>query len=272
MPTVKQNFEAWDKTYDWNEKGDEWSKPWGGTNMEWYFTILPRIHEFVPTETILEIGPGFGRWTQFLAKLCKNLILVDLSGKCISHCQKAFNAYSHIKYYVNDGKSLDMIQDESIDFVFSFDSLIHVEEDVIETYLYQLGKKMKQNGVGFIHHSNIGVHKTYFSLLRKIPNGMIKRTFIKLGIIEPSEYWRAYSMTANKFKCLAEKAGLKCLSQEIINWRTKNKLIDCISVFAKKDSNRAHRDEVMINKNFMKEVNQINRLSRLYNTENINKS
>jgi ubiquinone/menaquinone biosynthesis C-methylase UbiE len=236
--------------------------------MEWYFTVLPHLHEFVPTETILEIAPGFGRWTQFLVKLCKNLTLVDLSGKCIAHCQKTFNAYSHIKYHVNDGKSLDMIQDESIDFVFSFDSLIHAEEDVIEAYLQQLAKKLKKNGVGFIHHSNIGTYKTYFSVIGKIPKGVIKKTLIKLGVIDPTDYWRAHSMTADKFKCFAEKAGLRCLSQEMINWRTKNKLIDCISVFARKDSDWTHREEILKNKNFMKEVNQINRLSRLYNAKN----
>jgi cyclopropane fatty-acyl-phospholipid synthase-like methyltransferase len=39
------------------------------------------------------------------------------------------------------------------DFVFSFDSLVHVESDVIENYLTQLAKKLKPNGIGFIHHS-----------------------------------------------------------------------------------------------------------------------
>ena len=266
MPTIKQNRELWDKDHHWDKLGDEWSQPWGGTDMEWYFAILPRIHAFVPTGTILEIAPGFGRWTQFLAKLCNKLIVVDLSEKCILHCREAFSAYSHITCHVNDGKSLNMIEDESVDFIFSFDSLVHVEEDAIESYLNQLGKKLKQNGVGFMHHSNIGVYKDHYSLLRRIPDSRIVWALEKYGIIE-SDYLRAHSMTASKFKWYAEKAGLKCLSQEIINWVATNKLIDCISIFTRKDSKVTCRDEVIRNKNFRKEVRQIKRLSRLYSTK-----
>lgn len=264
MATIEENRIAWDC---WEKTGDEWSKAWGGTESEWYFTIFPRIHSFVPAETILEIAPGHGRWTRFLKNLCKNLILVDLSKECIRACKDEFKAHSHITYHVNDGISLDMIRAESIDFVFSFDSLVHAEEDVIQAYLDQLGKKLKQNGVGFIHHSNLGAYKIYFSILRKIPEGIIKRVFRKIGIIESSDHWRARSMTVRKFAGYAEKAGLRIISQEMITWGTKNKLIDCISVFTRKDSNRICRDEVMRNVNFMKEARQISCLSRLYSSK-----
>ena len=60
MATAKENKRIWDNIYNWKEGGEEWSRPWGGTDMEWYFTILPRIHSFVPTGTILEIASGFG--------------------------------------------------------------------------------------------------------------------------------------------------------------------------------------------------------------------
>ncbi|MBR8827309.1 MAG: hypothetical protein DSM107014_05285 [Gomphosphaeria aponina SAG 52.96 = DSM 107014] len=51
-----------------------------------------------------------------------------------------------------------MIPDDSIDLVFSNDSLVHAEADVIESYLAQLSLKLKVNGVGFIQHSNLGNH------------------------------------------------------------------------------------------------------------------
>ena len=49
-----------------------------------------------------------------------------------------------------------MVEDGSIDFVFSFDSLVHVEADVLDAYLDQLARKLTPDGVGFIHHSNMG--------------------------------------------------------------------------------------------------------------------
>ena len=90
--------------------------------MQWYGSILPRISAFVPADTILEIAPGYGRWTAFLKDLCKRMIIVDLSEKCIDRCRQRFENLSHISYFVNDGKSLEMVVDGSVDFIFSFDS------------------------------------------------------------------------------------------------------------------------------------------------------
>ena len=49
-----------------------------------------------------------------------------------------------------------MVDDESIDFAFSADSLVHADLDVIAAYLSELARTLRPNGVGFIHHSNLG--------------------------------------------------------------------------------------------------------------------
>jgi len=259
---IKTNLKLWNEKYNWANEGEEWSTAWGGSAMEWYGSILPRIHSFVPAGTILEIGPGFGRWTKFLIYLCKKLILVDLSEKCIQACKNKFGEHLNILYYVNDGKSLEMIPDDSIDFVFSFDSLVHAEEDVIELYLNQLQRKITKEGFGFIHHANIGEYRTYFQLIERIPI-RTRQLLKRVSIIEKDDHRRAYSMTARKFRTSAEKAGLRIISQEIINWGTK-RLIDCISIFVRKDSNLIYPGIVKRNKDFMKEVGYINELSMLY--------
>ena len=112
----------------------------------------------MPARTILEIAPGFGRWTQFLRPLCEDLIVVDLSPKCIEACQARFAEYGNITYHVNDGRSLDMVPNDAIDFAFSFDSLVHVESDVLHGYLSQLAQKLTPEGVAFLHHSNVGAY------------------------------------------------------------------------------------------------------------------
>jgi hypothetical protein len=55
-----------------------------------------------------------------------------------------------------------MIPDQWIDFAFSFDSLVHVEADFIESYLQQLACKLTKEGVGFIHHYNLGQYRRQF--------------------------------------------------------------------------------------------------------------
>jgi CheY-like chemotaxis protein len=38
---------------------------------------------------------------------------------------------AHVTCFVNDGKSLAMLPDESVDFIFSYDSLVHAEADAV---------------------------------------------------------------------------------------------------------------------------------------------
>jgi hypothetical protein len=54
------------------------------------------------------------------------------------------------------GKSLSAVADGSIDFAFSFDSLVHFEVDAMESYLRELACKLSADGVAFLDHSNLG--------------------------------------------------------------------------------------------------------------------
>src|ERR1043166_6584029 len=142
MPTLQDNLQDWNEWYAWTEEGDEWSREWGGVAPLWFGTLLPRLRSFVPTGTILEIAPGYGRWTQFLTKLATRVVLVDVSPNCIDYCKKRFAEDERIEYYVNDGRSLEMVADDSIDLAFSFDSLVHAEIEVLVAYLAQLAHKL----------------------------------------------------------------------------------------------------------------------------------
>ena len=270
MPTVEQNRQIWNQDHDWTQQGEEWSEVWGGSEAQWFGAILPRIHAFVPTGTILEIAPGFGRWTTYLKRYCANLAVVDLAEECIKACRQRFASDSHISYYVNDGKSLAMIQDKSIDFVFSFDSLVHAEVDVIKAYLGQLAMKLSPNGIGFIHHSNLGKYQRAFSLIDKIPSEF--RELVINRIFLAPTHLRARSMTAELFADYCDQSGLHCISQELVNWGTDELLIDCFSVFTPKNSIWARPNNVIENKDFMREAILIQQLSRLYTLKSFQSS
>src|SRR5436190_1772119 len=164
----------------------------------WYGALLPRIHRFLPTTTVLEIAPGYGRWTQFLKDHCERLILVDLAENSIAHCRRRFAGSSQIEYHVNDGRSLAMIADESIDFAFSFDSLVHVESDVTEAYLRQLRRKLRPDGVGFIHHSNLGRYRRLAAATRQLPRRLLGPLLAR-GLAIDLPAWRAESVCAASF-------------------------------------------------------------------------
>ena len=223
--------------------------------MLWWGTLLPRIHAFVPTGTILEIAPGFGRITHYLKDLCSQLIVVDLTQQCIEACKKRFASSSHITYHLNDGKSLEMIAEQSVDFAFSFDSLVHVEADVMEAYISQLGKILKPNGVALLHHSNAADYR--------LPEGSEETSAWQTVL----QMWRGQSVSAAICEQYCEKANLQCIIQELINWGTEDpNLIDCFSIFTPKGSSWARPNSVFHNPQFTAEMSYLRKLRGFYST------
>jgi len=255
MPSALENLDRWSR-HKWAQQGDEWSpgRSAEGSATLWYRTIFPRIQRYVPNGTILEIGPGFGRWTQFLRNLCNRLMVVDLVDRCVESCRQRFAGDRRIEYFVNDGVSLEMIPDRSIDFIFSFDSLVHAEADSVGAYLAQAARKLKPGGAGFIHHSNLAAFVNPRT-------GHVRRFVTKRN-------WRPESMSADVFRRQCDAAGLTCRSQELINWigrgrqvdrhRLDGRLIpltDCLSVFTTFSRN-APRPTLVANHDFVEEWRQ----------------
>ncbi|RJP19279.1 MAG: class I SAM-dependent methyltransferase [Candidatus Omnitrophota bacterium] len=251
MGTLVQNLDSWSH-YDWSQGGDEWSACWGGTDYLWTGTILPRIRAFLPTDTILELAPGFGRITQYLKDNCRHLIAVDLVERCIAACKSRFASSSHIEYHVNDGKSLPMIADGSIDFLISWDSMVHAESNVMKAYIDEFARILKPEGFGFIHHSNIGHY--FLDKKEKVKN----------------PHWRAESMSARLFAKYCDDAGLQCVSQELIGWGDTIHN-DCFSLFTRNHSPYARPNQVFANENFMYEAGRLLQIANFYNPTNFKK-
>src|SRR5437762_596100 len=243
--------------YDWKQAGEEWSEPWGASDAQWNGTIFPRIHDCLPTRTILEIASGFGRWTHFLKDYCDELWAVDKSSECIEACRRRFAGDSHVHCCLNDGRSLSMIPDGSIDFVFSFDSFVHPDREIVEVYLRELGTKLKIGGKGFIHHSNFGEYAN--TPRERLPEALAK-PLIKAKILDWAHH-RNPGMSADLFRALCAQQGLHCVSQELVNWRGR-RLIDCFSLLTRSDPAKEKPTRITRNPNFMREAALIRAKSR----------
>ena len=264
MATVDENRSFWAR-YDWSRAGEEWSEGWGGSHAQWHGVVLPRIARFLPAGSILEIAPGHGRWTAFLREHCDRLSIVDLDAACIEACRERFAGDERISYHVNEGRSLDMIEDGSVDFAFSFDSLVHANAEVITGYIRELERTLAPEGVGFVHHSNAGRYRRYFELADSIPRGTVRERLYELRLLDRPR-WRALDMTAERFRRSCESAGLQCISQEIVNWTTR-RLIDCFSVLTRPTSRWARPNRVWVNRRFVAEARAVKRRAALYSPD-----
>jgi ubiquinone/menaquinone biosynthesis C-methylase UbiE len=252
MKTIEWNKETWNHTYRWAQGGEEWSRRWGGSLSQWRSCIWPRLAPFLPTASLLEIAPGHGRWTHYLLPNCESYLGVDLAESCVSICQERF-AGSGARFAVGDGRSLPMAEDRSVDLVFSFDSLVHCEADVINGYLHEISRVLTADGVAVLHHSNLGRYRRTAAARDVISLAEyllpFQRERLRRLTIARWDNHRGRSMTAARFAQMAADANLACIGQEIIAW-VSPLLIDCISVVTRRGSRWERPNVVVMNRQF----------------------
>ena len=241
MPDLSWNASIWGSIYSWPDSGEEWSSAWGGSESQWFGSILPRLHRFLPTRRILEIAPGFGRWTKFLIPACDEFIGIDFSEKCVDACRSRFAAAKHARFFDNDGHSLAAAPDDSFDLIFSFDSLVHAECDVLQSYVPQILRKLSSTGVAFIHHSNLLAYKDRIS----------------------NPHSRAETVSADTVADLIKCSDGTVFIQELTNWGGEH-LIDCFTLFARRENHPSAKPVRLENALFMEEAKIIQRFQSHY--------
>jgi SAM-dependent methyltransferase len=210
MPSLEENITGWSDPKVWQrwDLGESWSTEFGNTEIMWNTYIYPRIYRFLKDKDVLEIAPGTGRITQYLLPLSKTYIGYDISDYCVNYCKERFGD----KFFLNDGKSFKNTKENSIDFIFSWDSLVHAEEDIIFNYVEESIRCLRDKGIAFIHHSN----------LKKINH-------------TDNPHWRGL-VSGSNVKHHIESLGGSVLLQEFLTWDTENgEYSDCITVFSKKE-------------------------------------
>src|SRR5262249_35556326 len=159
-------------------------------------------------------------------------------------------------------KSLGMLRPNSTDFVFSFDSLVHAEPDVIRSYVEQLASILTPEGVAFIHHSNLGQYPRRVEVIKKFPRSL--RFSVQRALSINTRAWRAPSMTAARFRQICANAGLRCFSQELISWGWGRCMIDAFSCFAHPNSTWDREPLIVENPSFPRLSRLLSKVAPLY--------
>jgi hypothetical protein len=164
-----------------------------------------------------------------------------LSEKCIDACRDRFAAVKYAQFFTNDGRSLAAAQDHRFDLIFSFDSLVHADYDVLASYVPEMLRKLSAGGVAFIHHSNLLAYGKTLG----VPHG------------------RALTVSAEVVDDPVKRSGGSVLIQEVVNWGGEH-LIDCLTLFGRGDSYPAAKAVRLTNPLFMGESTLIKHFQSPY--------
>lgn len=161
--TAQQNSAMWDQ-YDWQRLGEEWTEQAhvqrGFDAEEWKARLIrERLERYMPSDgTLLEVGPGGGRWTESLLARSRSLMLVDVAAKCLSLCRERFHADPRLRFHLVDPTRPEFIDasvvpDESVDGIWSYDVFVHINPTDISKYLRDFRRILRPGAAAVIHHT-----------------------------------------------------------------------------------------------------------------------
>ncbi len=186
--STDRNRDRWEG-WDWSMRGEEWT-----ASEEWKQGLVDDVLlRVIPAGgTVVEIGPGAGRWSEHLVARADRLIAVDLAQAPLDVLAERLGG--EVERVVGDGRSLPGVDDGAVDAVWSFDVFVHIAPADQAAYLGEIARVLEPGGVAAIHHAD-GRNR---------------------GSAPSRAGWRA-PMTARLFAALARERGLE-VSEQIRSW------------------------------------------------------
>ncbi|MFT5506597.1 MAG: ubiquinone/menaquinone biosynthesis C-methylase UbiE [Gammaproteobacteria bacterium] len=241
MSSIKDNKDYYLK-YDWSKGGAEWSHYWGSLDALWEHSLHPRIKAYLPAGTVLEVGAGCGRISSKLRQhATEKMILTDIIPHCVNTCRMLFHDDYSVVSLMSDGSNLHGVDDNSVDFILSFYSLVDSDCETMQSYCHEINRVLTSKGTAFIHHSNAAA---YCSENQSNNNPSLKLLAA----------YRDISMSADVLQSLANEAELTVTQQECINWDIEEVLSDCFSTLVKTDEHLNDQVKKIQNHSFCAEM------------------
>ena len=147
--SVTTNRDVW-SGWAWEQGGEEWT-----ASQAWKDSLIEHVLE--PTmprgATILEIGPGAGRWTETLYGRAAQLVLADITDTTLELCRERLGDPPNVAYVRTDGSGLTGLAGDAVDAVWAFDTFVHIAPLDVAGYLADIRRVLRPGGIAVIHHS-----------------------------------------------------------------------------------------------------------------------
>ena len=160
-------------------------------------TVFRRLFGSLDLSRAVELAVGHGRHAEVVAPKAGELIVMDVFQENLDVCMRRLREYPNVQFKRCQGYSFDGVEDGWATSVYCYDAMVHFSPDIVESYLKDTYRILERGGRGLFHHSNYAAP--------------LDRNY---GL---NPHARNH-MTQALFARLCDKAGLKTLESEIIDW------------------------------------------------------
>ena len=181
-------------------RGDVYGMHWGDPEFIQPLAFIKKhyVMPYVSAEkTGLEIGPGGGRWTQYLTAM-KRLYVVDYYEEMLAEFARTFKAPNIIAIR-NNGSDFPGVPDNEVDFLMSFDVFVHLDAALVKSYLNNMKRILKKDAVVFLHYSDKSkimakINEGFAEMTPKLMRRLVKQAGYEIFEEDTTTMWHSSMM------------------------------------------------------------------------------
>lgn len=104
---------------------------------------------------VVEVGAGGGRWTGYLLAAASEVIVVELNPEFFPYLTERFREQvDRLRFYRTSGYEMSGVATGSVDFVFTFGTLGHLEADGVVAYLAEIARILRPEAAATLHYAD----------------------------------------------------------------------------------------------------------------------
>ncbi|MDQ2870940.1 MAG: class I SAM-dependent methyltransferase [Acidobacteriota bacterium] len=198
----------WRNRQDVNDSHKVLGEEWGSAE-QWKEVFRRGVEPFLkPDAVVVELGCGGGKWSRMLAGRCR-LICTDISSEMLEGTRAAVGEGKDVEYRKLSGFDFGAIPARSVDFIFSYDVLLHVEPQVVFSYLLDAKRILKPGGVFLLHQINILSPGGQLHFRQQFDQGTWR-----FGFADPGRHGHIYYSAPEVVRAMASMAGFDVIGMD----------------------------------------------------------
>jgi len=142
------------------------------------------------TDTILEVGCGMGRTCKWIAPNVKKYVGVDFIPEMIEKAKSYNEKLDNSEFFVNDGKTLSIFDNQIYDKVYSELAFQHMTKPIQESYVKEIYRVLKKDGIFYVQLPRMEFYNdSSFALTKEEVDNLFKDFSITYEDDVPSYYY-----------------------------------------------------------------------------------
>jgi len=112
----------------------------------YHYNFLSKFITIDKNTVVLDLGCGYGRFVEFYAPLASFVYGVDVTAYIIDICKTKYAGIENVEFIKNNGYTLEMIDDNSIDLVSCYTVFQHIPRKATQSYIKEFSRILKPDG------------------------------------------------------------------------------------------------------------------------------